>query len=235
MQGPDSPPFGIGSLQLTADDLSTDKVTLVTDAFDGRPIAELEALSYWTYRDGSSTSAGHVVPSINIFITNAGPDGEVTWAPLVWEPIYPFGAGAITDGIWQQWDTMAESETNLAGGWWSTRALGAICAFDCFVSWETVQEENPHATIIVAGSGAGAVGINLGRGPGGSFLGAADGLLLTMDGATTTFDFEPKALEKGECKDGGWRNLTDGEGRPFVNQGDCVSYFASEGRTRRPR
>jgi hypothetical protein len=29
---------------------------------------------------------------------------------------------------------------------------------------------------------------------------------------------------------GGWRTLTDAEGRPFKNQGDCVSYVASLGR-----
>jgi len=29
------------------------------------------------------------------------------------------------------------------------------------------------------------------------------------------------------CKKGGWRDLTDNDDRPFKNQGDCVSYFAS--------
>jgi choice-of-anchor C domain-containing protein len=29
------------------------------------------------------------------------------------------------------------------------------------------------------------------------------------------------------CKRGGWRELTDNDDRPFRNQGDCVSYFAS--------
>lgn len=60
---------------------------------------------------------------------------------------------------------MAESEPGFQGGWWSTRQLGDICAFDCFVSWQTVLEENPHPTIIVAGEGAGSLGLNLGRGP----------------------------------------------------------------------
>ncbi len=27
----------------------------------------------------------------------------------------------------------------------------------------------------------------------------------------------------GDCKDGGWRQLRSGDGRPFANQGDCVS------------
>lgn len=38
----------------------------------------------------------------------------------------------------------------------------------------------------------------------------------------------PTAL--ADCKKGGWRQLHDGQGRHFKNQGDCVSYFASKGR-----
>jgi hypothetical protein len=33
-----------------------------------------------------------------------------------------------------------------------------------------------------------------------------------------------------DCKRGGWPTKTDTEGRPFKNQGDCVSYVASQGR-----
>lgn len=35
---------------------------------------------------------------------------------------------------------------------------------------------------------------------------------------------------KNDCKNGGWANLTDASGRPFRNQGDCVSYVATGGR-----
>jgi hypothetical protein len=27
-----------------------------------------------------------------------------------------------------------------------------------------------------------------------------------------------------QCKNGGWRHLTDGQGQPFTNQGSCISY-----------
>jgi hypothetical protein len=33
-----------------------------------------------------------------------------------------------------------------------------------------------------------------------------------------------------DCKKGGWRTLTDMFGTPFKNQGDCVSYLATNGR-----
>jgi hypothetical protein len=29
---------------------------------------------------------------------------------------------------------------------------------------------------------------------------------------------------KDQCKDGGWRDFTDDEGRPFGNQGECVAF-----------
>jgi hypothetical protein len=37
---------------------------------------------------------------------------------------------------------------------------------------------------------------------------------------------------KDDCKDGGWRNLTDDTGRPFKNQGDCVSFVATKGKNK---
>jgi hypothetical protein len=37
---------------------------------------------------------------------------------------------------------------------------------------------------------------------------------------------------KEDCKKGGWQNLTDAEGNPFKNQGDCVSYFATGGKNK---
>lgn len=231
VDGPATPPYGTGSLQMAAPDLGSDKIALGTTNHGGVPIAELEGLVYSTYRDASSTAPAHVVPSINIFITNGGPNGDVTWAPLVWEPVYAYPAAAFTAGQWNEWNTMAASQTSFGGGWWSTRTLGTIDAFADYVSWETVLEQNPHATII-AQAGNGSFGVNLGTGPAGTFLGNVDGLSATFNGVTTTYNFEPKTLTKDDCKDGGWESLTDAEGNPFVNQGDCVSYFASDGKTR---
>jgi choice-of-anchor C domain-containing protein len=34
----------------------------------------------------------------------------------------------------------------------------------------------------------------------------------------------------GNCKAGGWQTMTDDQGNGFKNQGDCVSYFATDGR-----
>jgi hypothetical protein len=66
--------------------------------------------------------------------------------------------------------------------------------------------------------------------PGGTFNGNADALTLGLSGNTTVHDFEHAATLAGkdECKDGGWMTSTS---PPFKNQGDCVSYFASAGKT----
>ena len=37
---------------------------------------------------------------------------------------------------------------------------------------------------------------------------------------------------KNQCKNGGWQSMTTEEGDSFRNQGDCVSYFASDGKSR---
>ena len=48
-----------------------------------------------------------------------------------------------------------------------------------------------------------------------------------VDGTVYTYD-QPQ--DKDECKNGGWMNLTQPDGTPFKNQGDCVSFVASGGK-----
>ena len=213
--GPATPPLGDGSYAMRAL-TANDKVTLVTGAWLGHDLAELSALDYWTYRDAASTSPGYVAPSINIAIyTNAG-GPNTGFATLVYEPLYAYGNDAIDDGVWQSWDAFAPSQTGFAGGWWTTQPVGSVCKTDCYVPFAAFVANAPDATII-------SVGVNVGRGPA-SFIGAVDGLSLTMDGATTTYDFEPLDASKDGCKDGGWVDFHD---HAFRNQGDCVSWYAS--------
>jgi hypothetical protein len=65
--------------------------------------------------------------------------------------------------------------------------------------------------------------------------GGNPGLRTAVDGFAiggSTYDFEVAAAvppTATDCKDGGWKTLVaPGE---FRNQGDCVSYFASGGRS----
>lgn len=47
-----------------------------------------------------------------------------------------------------------------------------------------------------------------------------------IDAVTITETVAPGAA----CKKDGWRGMTDHEGTPFKNQGDCVSYYATDTR-----
>lgn len=63
-----------------------------------------------------------------------------------------------------------------------------------------------------------------------------DRVVYSADGETTTYDFDPppppQPVTKDDCKKGGWMSLHDDTGTPFVNQGDCVSYVATEGKNK---
>jgi Tyrosine-protein kinase ephrin type A/B receptor-like len=56
------------------------------------------------------------------------------------------------------------------------------------------------------------------------------GTTTTGTGATSAAACRPPTPTSNGCKKGGWRLLTDATGTPFKNQGDCVSYFATNGR-----
>ena len=50
---------------------------------------------------------------------------------------------------------------------------------------------------------------------------------------STLFTYEiPVAANKDQCKNGGWQNLADDEGNSFKNQGDCVSFVATQGKNK---
>jgi hypothetical protein len=42
----------------------------------------------------------------------------------------------------------------------------------------------------------------------------------------------PVPKSKDDCKNGGWKNFVDDQGRPFKNQGDCVSFVSTKGKNK---
>ena len=149
------------------------------------------------------------MPAINAVIDFNG-DADGGFATLVFEPYYTYGTAAA--GEWQHWVAGGEAK------WWSTRAMpGVDSAFDSYVPLSEILAVNPDATIE-------AILVNQGSGNP-DLLAAVDGLVI----GGTTYDFEPRSFSATDCKDGGWETNFD-EGT-VVNQGDCVSFFASDGRT----
>jgi hypothetical protein len=102
------------------------------------------------------------------------------------------------------------------------------------------------------GGGGGGGGYYGGGGGGGEFPGGYAGgggsdfcsSLATLSGcqvtgtnssfgsASVVITYSIVPTSKDQCKEGGWQKLTDNNGTPFKNQGDCVSYVASGGKNR---
>ena len=193
VNGPETPPLGVGSLEMGTTD-GTDKAQLFNYDHVGTSLADIDSITYATYRDSSSTNPLAQYPAINIEVDYAG-DGS-SYTTLVWEPIYAYGQSNLAVDTWQTWDTMAASQTTWQGGWWSTKDIPGVCAFNCFVDWDTIVTNNPNAKILYG------FGVNIGSGWNGLFSGAVDALALTVNGETTTYDFEPVAPPTGKASFG---------------------------------
>lgn len=211
--GPATPPSGTGSLQLSTT-TSNDKVWLFNYDHISTSLSSIDALGYSTYRTFGN---GYQVASINIEVDVNGPDAG-GYAVLVFEPVYNTSQGTVQDGVWQTWDAFNSGQAI----WWSSRAIPGVCAFDCFVTWNSIIAANPGAIII------GGFGVNQGGGNP-ALLSAVDNLVIGKSGSTSTYNFERDTppvytmpTNKEECKNGGWRNFNPPTG-PFPNQGLCVA------------
>lgn len=216
--GPATPPLNAGSLELGTT-TGSDKVFAFNYDHVGTRLADIDALGYSTYR-----SAGNLqqVAALNMEVDfNGAAAGGFT--TLVFEPVYNTSQGAVTSGVWQDWDAYDGGSAR----WWSTRAITGTCAFTCYSSWSDIVAANPDATIL------GGYGVNQGSGNP-ALTTAVDALSIGTAAKLTTYDFElvqpkpVKATDKDDCKDGGWKEFQT----PYKNQGDCVSSVASNGKAK---
>ena len=219
----DTSPYG-GAVQLSTDDTDQAKANLATGTGEV-PLDEVTALGYHTFQPDEHTGPALAAVSYQLFVTFD--DGTWTW--LVYEPYWQNGTGdaaPVVAGVWQQWDLLDD------GRFWSsqTAAGGGLDAGQGGPPLYTVDD------VAALGQGATvhAIALNVGTyNPDWTVL--ADGMTFGTTDGITVFDFEP-AAHAGDpgaaCKDGGWEDMTDDDDREFRNQGDCVSYFASDGKTR---
>jgi len=199
---------GVGALQLNTP-TGNDKAELTTGVANA-PLAVLSNASYRTFRDESSTSTAVQTAAIKATIDFNGP-AEGGFATLVFEPTYTY-PGEVVEGSWQTWAAGGDAK------WWSTRTFpGMPTTFSSFVPLSTLIAANPDATITALTVGTGSGNPDL--------LAGVD--FLTV--GETTYDFGPRVFDKADCKDGGW--ATNFGVDQFVNQGDCVSFYASNGKT----
>ena len=213
--GPGQPPLGVGSLQLQTN-TGSEKVFLFNFDYIGTRLADINKLSYSTYRTAGSANQ---LPALNMVIDFNGPNADGGFSTLVFEPVYNLDQQAVVNGTWQNWDAFGN------GIWWSTREINGQCAGAtsfCDKTWSEIVANNPEATIL------GGYGVNQGSGNPG--LNAnVDALAIGTggeDGSCVTFNFDPYrvATNKDQCKNGGYNSVKRADGSSFKNQGDCVSY-----------
>lgn len=139
-------------------------------------LSDLEGASYDWYRDSSSTNPGAQHPSLR-FLTD-----QNTY--LIFEGVYNGAATATTDS----WVTSTIGAgtylwANNTGGGISTPGLQSCTPSGQCATLSAWQASNPAAKI---------VGISTGIGSGwdGVFAGAVDNVSFTVNGQTTSFDFE---------------------------------------------
>ena len=181
VDGPGITPLGCGSVQMTTANSSA-KAQFMNYSHIGTPLSAINAMSYWAYKNSSSTNSANQTIGLNIEIDiNGGTLNPGEYSTLVFEPTYQAGGvGAMLTNTWQLWDAFNGGNAI----WWSTRtipgAIGSCCGGPSFVTWNTILANNPNATIL------GAFGFNIGSGWAGQFTGAADALTIN----TTTYNFE---------------------------------------------
>jgi hypothetical protein len=233
VEGPASPPLGVGSAELqtgngiTGGDCSAE---LRNSAYAGVKLSDLTALSYWTY---DVKNNGQQFPYLELYVNNSGTGTTVDDA-LFFEPPYQApGHGNATCAhqaetameTWQEWDA-------LSGCWWdNNNVLG-----DGGTNTSPLSDylaAYPNATIVNSSTGGGIHLVVGFASPEDQFDGNVDAFRIATASSDTTYDFEPSLptpTTAGECKHGGWQNYADANGTPFKNQGDCVSYVATGGR-----
>ncbi|MCP4437148.1 MAG: hypothetical protein GY812_16820 [Actinomycetia bacterium] len=145
--------YGCSALELTTDATNEAKAQAFTYEDVGVDLSTVNDVSYWAYRDPSSTGDPQVTASLNIELygadvidTAGNPNGYTT---LVYEPYLQAGGGsAVLTAQWQEWDASA-------GVWWSTRATNDQPTRSVLLTWSEIQAAYPGAVL-------GGFGANLG-------------------------------------------------------------------------
>lgn len=200
---------GSGSLKFETDNTSLSKENYFHAT--NTPLSEVTGLGYKV-----DVTAG-VPASYQLQVTGVDrlDSTTSTFTSLVWEPTYNGQPNGPNGGF--------VTESNIeTGTWWSTHPIaGDPAGNNGFVSLSQIIAANPGATVT-------AYGINVGSGTPNATSYVDD---VSFNG--TTYNFEPfqVATDKDACKNDGWKTLNASDGSSFKNQGACVSYVASNGKS----
>jgi hypothetical protein len=186
--GPTAPPAGSGSAELATATAGDGNALILAD-YAGVRFDNITALSYSTFRQ-SDDAGNNLAIALQFNVDYDLNDQSTNYqGRLVFEP-YRGNGGNVVAGAWQSWDARS-------GRWWGTKSTvtrnGALVPNPCVqsspCSWAQVLSIFPNAGIHVT---YGAVILKAGSGwP--SFRGNVDRLVIAINGASTTFDFERSA------------------------------------------
>ena len=147
------------------------------------PLSQLQSVSYSWYRDSASTVAGHLHPVLRILLDR---DGNLLTTNdrggLVWESVYQLAPYTAPT------DTWVTQTVNDSSWLWNFGLGGTLMDID--------GDGYPHNSNLAAWKAkfpnAVIIGFNMGLGSGwtGDFIGAVDNISWTINGITTTTNFE---------------------------------------------
>jgi hypothetical protein len=193
-----------GALQLTTDSTTTAKAQYLHAA--NTPLADVTELSYYTKQNSAAFAGGD--PSYQLPVYLNGTSGFTTF---VYEP---YENGVVVPNTWQSWNVAS-------GQFWSTRTVtcsnGGVTAGFGGAPFYTLAQINtmcPNAVVI-------GYGVNIGTNNPGYDV---ETDLFNFNGTTYNFEVTNVPTSQDQCKNNGYQDLTDANGQPFKNQGDCVSY-----------
>lgn len=170
-EGPGTPPFGSGSF-FTAIPDPGEKVILLRNDYHDLPLANLTALSFWTYIEPAATNTNNWY--VNLYLDV---DGDSTYDGVRLDFVPP--SGSVVTGVWQQWDAFTGTWNVNTGG---TTTLASFLA------------SNPDARLnAFSAPDGGAVRFNMGNTASSyvGFDGNLDGTRIAhSDVGNTTWDFE---------------------------------------------
>jgi len=221
ISGPGSPPSGIGSAQFSVGSDGNNAAQLRNPNFHGTKLSDLTALSYSTYvtQDGSGGQAVYIILQVDT-------DGDAGIEDLLFfEPIYQSSTffpanpqGPLTTGTWQSWDAFN-------GGWYSVFGTAGSGPGTNVVPFSTLATALGTNAVIANSSPSGLGGVRLvtgfGAGAWDNFIGSADAFSIGVSGTTTTYDFEPAAINVVKLTNGTDNNSAPGV---YVPVGSTVTF-----------
>lgn len=205
--------FVDGAIELATTADVNDRAAISTTVPAGTRLADIGALGYEATTVAASYAGGAAALRLVVDLDGVAGGDVVT---LVHEPYWQndgvADAAPVVIGQRQAWDA-AE------GLWWSSRTAGGLTAGaggPPFYTLDEVVALNPDAVVGAVNVGIGSYNTN--------YLVRVHSLTV----GESTYLFTRRPFEAADCKDGGWQSAEQG---PFRNQGDCVSFYASNGRT----